>query len=52
MTDERLNEIWRAVAVNAFYSVGDSDGGGSDISHQEMIELVRLAREGHKQQGE
>ena len=43
MTKERLTEIWQAVAVNAFYDVGQAD---STITHEEMIELLRLAKRG------
>lgn len=43
MTNERFNEIWVAVIHNAFYDVGHED---STITHQEMIELIKLAKKG------
>ncbi len=46
MNAERFKEIWQAVMVNAFYSVGAFDcAGGSDISHEEMKELMEMAKD-------
>lgn len=48
MQSDRFNEIWTAVVVNAFYNVGGAEADGSDISHAEMVELVKLAKKGLK----
>lgn len=39
MTRKRYDEIFQAVIVNQFYDVGE-DG---TISHEEMMELIRMA---------
>jgi hypothetical protein len=43
MTEKRLEEIYRSVVVNAFYSVGREQFLDSDITHDEMAELVKMA---------
>jgi hypothetical protein len=45
MTDERLKEIYDSVVVNAFYTVGREQFLSSDITHEEMKAVVRLAFE-------
>lgn len=46
MTDERFKDIWTAICVNAFYMAGEGRGvgEGSDITHDEMIELMQMAK--------
>lgn len=45
MNSDRFSEIWNAVVVNAFYCTGCGDDGGSDISHAEMVEIVKMAKD-------
>lgn len=46
MEQSRFEEIWKAVVVNAFYCVGGiDDGGGSDVSHEEMVEIMKMAKD-------
>ena len=46
MNSDRFSEIWKAVVDNAFYCVGGIDNqGGSDISHEEMKEILQMAKD-------
>ena len=46
MTEERLQEIYACVVRNAFYTVGREKFLDSDITHDEMVELVKQACKG------
>jgi hypothetical protein len=46
MDDHRLREIYRFVVKNGFYSVGREKFLDTDITHEEMKELVLLACQG------
>ena len=46
MDDRRLREIYRFVVKNGFYSVGREKFLDTDITHDEMRELVILACQG------
>jgi|GEM_PF-5479990 hypothetical protein len=43
MEDTRLMDIYRFVVKNGFYSVGREKFLDTDITHEEMKELVQLA---------
>lgn len=43
MEETRLNEIYEAVVERAFYTVGRDPFLSTDITHDEMVELVKLA---------
>jgi hypothetical protein len=43
MTRRRLKEIYECVVINGFYSVGRDQFLSSDISPEEMKELVVMA---------
>ncbi len=46
MSDERLREIFEFVVKRGFYHVGSEPWLTSDISHEEMRQLVELALAG------
>jgi hypothetical protein len=46
MDDQRLREIYRFVVKNGFYSVGREKFLDTDITHDEMRELVIMACQG------
>ena len=46
MDEKRLHEIYRFVVKNGFYSVGREKFLDTDITHEEMKELVLLACRG------
>jgi hypothetical protein len=43
MNAERLQEIYQNVVHRGFYSVGREAFLSTDITHSEMVELVKLA---------
>ena len=46
MDPKRFNEIFSAVTVSQFYLVGAVDSrGGSEISHEEFVEILNMAKE-------
>ena len=57
MTKDRIEQIYKAVVVNAFYDVGEwgAEPGPSDITHDEMVEMVKVVKnslENKPQKGE
>lgn len=43
MTEERNREIYECVVVNSFCTVGREKFLDSDITHDEMVELLKRA---------
>ena len=46
MDDQRLHDIYHCVVHEGFYTVGPEKFKASDITHEEMVELVLLACRG------
>ncbi len=50
ITEERFNEIYNSVVANAFYNNVGNVGEDGSISHEEMIDIMELAKRGMKKE--